>query len=69
MSIHFNFIVDDVDAENIMDCISSEICRLRERAGRIRLIENDYYTADAMDGYADYLQTLKSKMTNERIED
>lgn len=64
--IHFDFKVDDIDAENIMDCISQEICKCNEKAMKA-LSEGKQSEFDAYNTHADYLKNLKSKMTNTRI--
>ncbi len=61
--IHFDFTVDDVDAENIMDCIHSEICRIRESA----ISEPKLVVREWLVNHADYLERLKVLMTNQRV--
>lgn len=61
--IHFDFTVDDVDAENIMDCIHSEICRIRESA----ISEPKLVIREALGKHADYLERLKGLMINKSV--
>ena len=68
--IHFDFIVDDIDAENIMDAIHSEICRLREEAiqcGEFLPKEKSEHHKKFLLDRADYLEKLKGKMKNESV--
>ncbi len=62
--IHFDFIVDDADAENIFDCVTDRIVQLREEAmfGKANKAE-----AKALMDIAEYLEQLKAKMTNTRV--
>ena len=62
--IHFDFVVEDVDAENIFDCINSEINRCNDRkfsTPAITLAEYDW-----LDRHIAYLNELKKKMINTR---
>lgn len=61
--IHFDFTVDEVDAENIIDCIHSEICRIRESA----ISEPKLVIREHLVKHADYLESLKGLMTNRRV--
>ncbi len=61
--IHFDFVVDDVDAEAIFDCINSEI----RRCNRRKLLSNTTQPESEWLGrHVDYLNSLKEKMTNKR---
>ena len=66
MAIHFDFIVDEIDAENILDCVHSEICRALEEACTA-LARNDKITRNACQNRADYLKHLKGLMTNKEV--
>lgn len=59
--IHFDFIVEDVDAENIFDCINSEINRCIHRKVFTETTEAE---AEWLDKHIDYLKALKKKMKN-----
>ena len=72
--IHFDFIVDDADAENIMDCVHEQMCKLREDAIIVHVDSNlDEVKRKAiikgLRDHADYFEELKKKMTNKRIEE
>jgi hypothetical protein len=61
--IHFDFVVEDEDAENIFDCINSEINRCNHR----KLITNNTKAeTEWLDKHIDYLKALKKKMKNSR---
>lgn len=61
--IHFDFTVDEVDAENIMSCIHSEICRIRESA----FSEPKLLIREHLGKHADYLERLKGLMVNQKV--
>jgi len=67
MAIHFDFIVDDFDAENIFDCISQEIARLKNDALEAEIRGGEGGIVVAYRSSAEYLETLKSKMTNQNV--
>lgn len=61
MAVKFEFIVSDVDAENIMSILRAEVWRSQTEAklaGRSGLSEADQATASWHQRHADYLQTL-----------
>lgn len=62
--IHFDFVVSDVDAENILDCINCEIsrCYSNSISGEITGAE-----IDALSAHIKYLKELKLKMLNSRV--
>jgi hypothetical protein len=62
--IHFDFIVDDIDASNIFECIQAEIskCLMRKLRSNTTPEESDWY-----DAHAKYLEGLKLKMKNKLI--
>ena len=62
--IHFDFIVEDVDAENIMDCIHSEITRCH-----VRMMSSNTTEAERtwLNKHIDYLNELEKKMLNKRV--
>ena len=75
--IHFDFIVDDIDAENIMDCIHQEVLKCKKEIHKIecgvsRLSDKSPEDREAyINGYqkhAKYLQDLMKKMKNQRVE-
>lgn len=65
--IHFDFIVSDVDAENIMECISAEITNCHVR-GQKALVARNKAECDEHNARANYLKNLKTKMKNTRVE-
>lgn len=67
--IHFDFVVDDVDAENIINCIHSEICKCHEDIMDCMVEggKEEYIAA-----YRDRIQYLKElivKMHNSWVEE
>lgn len=62
--IHFDFTVEDVDAENIFDCINSEI----RRCNRRKLSSDIKAEIEWFERHIEYLKTLKTKMKNTRAE-
>lgn len=62
--IHFDFIVDDIDAENIIDCIHVEMLKIRELA----VFEPSATAAADMYKQANYLERLKDKMHNKKVQ-
>lgn len=66
MSVHFNFIVDDVDAENIMGLFHSEIVKCH--VSIMDCVEdNNKDLEDAYRKQIEYIESLRGKMHNERI--
>ena len=63
--IHFDFTVDDIDAENIMDCIHTEACRMNEAAA----FEEDANKNASYEKHALYLKELMGKMHNKQVGD
>ena len=62
--IHFDFTVEDVDAEVIFDCINAEINRCHTRLLKdITETERDWFNR-----HIKYLKSLKIKMNNSRVE-
>lgn len=61
--IHFDFVVNDEDAEVIFDCINSEIkrCNIRKLLSSTTQPESEW-----LGRHADYLNSLKEKMANKR---
>ncbi len=77
--IQFNFTVSDEDAGNIFDCINSEISRVHQNLlrnlSKMRK-SNDTEEIDRLESERDwynrhvgYLNSLKGKMTNKRVEE
>lgn len=67
--IHFDFIVEDVDAENIMHCLQQEQNRTNEIITKI--IIEDPIDKDMLifsyEKWEKYLEDLKGKMTNSLV--
>jgi hypothetical protein len=59
--IHFDFTVEDVDAETIFDCINSTINRCN---GRKLHRSTTKAESDCLSKHVDYLKSLKKKMLN-----
>ncbi len=59
--IHFDFIVEDIDAQNIFECIDGEISRCYKRK-----LDTDTTPAETRwyDSHIKYLHELKKKMKN-----
>jgi hypothetical protein len=72
--IHFNFIVEDVDAENLMWAIRESALRNDEHI--MKYMARQDLTQEQKDSYIDWLKANKAymlglieKMTNTRIEE
>ena len=73
--IRFNLVVEDVDAENILDCIQQEIFRCHDRLFICEIERLDSCfdqervarEIDWNEKHIEYLKGLKLKMKNERI--
>lgn len=72
--IHFNFIVEDVDAENIMWAIRN--AALRNDESIMDYMVREDLTQEQKDSYIDWLKANKAymldlieKMTNTRVEE
>jgi hypothetical protein len=63
--IHFDFIVNDEDAENIFDCINAEIskCQIKKLLTKSTEAEIVWF-----DKHVIYLKALKTKMKNHKEE-
>jgi hypothetical protein len=68
MSVHFDFILSDTDAENLMDFINNEKVRCLERRME-STAQGNKINSDAYLRAAEYVEKLKSKMTNSYCED
>lgn len=66
--VHFDFIVDDIDAENIMDAVHSEMCRCLAGVTNSMADGKTAYERAYRDK-AEYYKELKAKMKNERVKD
>lgn len=64
--IHFNFIVQDTDAENIFNCINNEICKNKEKILNC-ITNNDSKTKKLYENDIEYLNKLKTLMLNKKI--
>jgi hypothetical protein len=64
--IHFDFVVDDVDAENIIGCIDAAInkCVVMKHRGKMTKPYVEWF-----EEHMAYLEELKSKMKNTRIDE
>jgi len=68
--VHFDFVVNDVDAENIMDLMQKGIvdCHTSIMSS---MVENDsaetQSSIDWLNGHIEYLEDLKLKMKNTRV--
>lgn len=68
--IHFDFIVDDAEAERIFDCITEEINKFRDEAFNIKYEYGEKITPFAletikeMERQVEFLESLKAKMLN-----
>ena len=63
--IHFDFVVEDVDAENIFDCVNSTIRQANDR----KLYKNTTQDeAEWLRKHVEYLNSLKKKMLNKNVE-
>jgi hypothetical protein len=62
--IHFDFIVEDGDAELIFECINSTI----NQANRMRLFRSATQAeTEWLSKHVDYLNALKEKMSNKLV--
>jgi hypothetical protein len=61
--IHFNFVVEDVDAENIFDCINSEINNCNRRKLLINTTKEEIVWYNK---HIEYLKNMKKKMKNHK---
>lgn len=66
MAVHFNFIVCDEDAENIMFAMQNRVCSLLEQ--QLDAVTSSPLTATAFKEAAAYYTELQTKMTNTRTE-
>ena len=66
--IHFDFIVNDVDAENIMGCIQTEIVNCHMKIQKCIVAEDAQKVIDAYNSRIEYLEELKTRMYNSRVE-
>ena len=63
--IHFDFIVEDEDAENIFECVNSTIRQANDR----ELYKNTTQAeAEWLRKHVKYLNSLKKKMLNKNVE-
>lgn len=73
--IHFDFVVDEIDADNILDILHGEVCRCREAWMHRSLAEGggcpdpDDVEFKAYEAHAKYLEELIGKMTNKKVEE
>jgi hypothetical protein len=68
--IHFDFVVDDIDAENIMGCFQTEINKCND--GIMETYAEIGYCPKAVEVYKSrirYLKELITKMHNSRVEE
>lgn len=67
--VKFEFILEDVDALNLMSLIQDEKTRLLAEAGN-HISKGEYGHADWCNKHADYIQGLKEKILagNKRVE-
>jgi hypothetical protein len=68
--IHFDFIVDDVDAENILDLMQKDIVNCNRSIIKYMSEEADPETQASIDwlnGHIEYLEELKLKMKSTRV--
>lgn len=65
MAVHFDFILSDVEAETLIDCVTMRIFECD------RYIDDPLYTSEGewFREHQQFLQNLKLKMTNTRIGD
>jgi hypothetical protein len=66
MSIHFDFTVSDIDAENIIDIINKEKNDCLEEAMWAEY-QKELKLAEAFRNHAVYIDELKSKMLNTKV--
>lgn len=71
MAVHFDFIVDDIDASNIMDAIREVACRNNEHVLEIMASDMDEVLKqryiDAFNANKEYMLSLLEKMKNTRV--
>ena len=67
--IHFDFIVSDVDAENIMGCIQTEIVNCHMKIQKCIVANDAQKVIDAYNSRIEYLEELKTRMYNSRVEE
>ena len=67
--VHFDFIVDDIDAENIMFSMMDAETQILTLLCRERSEENRPSYIEWYEGRIAYLRELQSKMKNTRVED
>jgi hypothetical protein len=65
--IHFDFIVSDADAENILGCIQGEINSNNELILDLIINKKDESVIKTYKNANQYLIELKSKMKNKRV--
>ncbi len=64
--IHFDFVVSDADAENIMGALQTEINHLNEMVIKELMNDNDTMVLHLRESIK-YFENLKLKMLNERV--
>ena len=67
--IHFDFLVEDWEAEEIMDCIQSAICRCRQNIIKEMAGENSEPVKIAYENHEADLINIKEKMHNKRVQE
>ena len=65
----FDFIVSDVDAENIMGCIQTEIVNCHMKIQKCIVANDAQKVIDAYNSRIEYLKELIVKMHNNRVEE
>ena len=65
--IHFDFTLDDADAELLFDCIHEAMCRYQERKVSSMAKGESAEVLEAFDAYIKQLQELKNKIKNQRV--
>ena len=66
MSVHFDFVVSDEDAETIMGCIQDAIDNYLDRVLIYKNIK--LWKSEINKEAAEEMKTLKEKMTNTKVE-
>lgn len=69
MAVHFDFIVDDVDAENIANCISAAVFKCDAEILKIIGDKDKEPYIEWFEAHKKYLLSLAKKMTNTRVEE